>query len=158
MPMKSKQQPEKRHSLPPVIAIPADIDPDYRERLQGLKNGKIVEQGDHPYIDVGDGTLAHVQDARSLLSGVTDGSLIARLTDLAKRCEYPVMIIVGNLYGKSPVDIAHSRSIAGFLTHLELFTRIRTLQAPDRFHAVMMMQLLAKQAQRGFQSFGLEDL
>jgi len=156
--MNSKQQTEQQPSAPPLIAIPADIDPDYRERLQKLKNGNIVVQEDHPFVDVGEDTLVYVQDARVLLSVVTDGSLIVRLTDLAKRCEYPVMIVVGNLYGKSPVDISRSRSIAGFLTHLELFTRIRTLQAPDRFHAVMMVQLLAKQAQRGFHSFGLEDL
>ena len=156
--MNSKQQTEQQPSAPPLIAIPADIDPDYRERLQKLKNGNIVVHEDHPFVDVGEDTLVYVQDARVLLSVVTDGSLIVRLTDLAKRCEYPVMIVVGNLYGKSPVDISRSRSIAGFLTHLELFTRIRTLQAPDRFHAVMMVQLLAKQAQRGFHSFGLEDL
>lgn len=156
--MNSTQQTDQTPVSPPLIAIPADIDSDYRERLQKLKNGKIVVQENHPFIDVGDGTLVHVQDALDFLSGVTDGSLIARLTDLARRCEYPVMIVVGNLYGKSPVDVARSRSIAGFLTHLELFTRIRTLQAPDRFHAVMMIQLLAKQAQRGFHSFGLEDL
>lgn len=156
--MNTTQQPDQPPVSPPQIAIPTDIDPDYRERLQKLKNGKIVIQEDHPFIDVGEDTLVHVQDARSLASEVTDGSLVARLTDLAKRCEYPVMIVVGNLYGKSPVDVSRSRSIAGFLTHLELFTRIRTLQAPDRFHAVMMVQLLAKQAQRGFHSFGLEDL
>lgn len=156
--MNSKQQTNQPPVSPPLITIPGDIDPDYRERLEKLKNGKIVVQEDHPFIDVGEGTLVHVQDARAFLSGVTNGSLITCLTDLTRRCEYPVMIVVGNLYGKSPVDVARSRSIAGFLTHLELFTRIRTLQAPDRFHVVMMIQLLAKQAQCGFHSLGLEDL
>jgi len=154
--------PIQQTDVPPVsptlISIPAEIDPDFRERLQKLKHGKIVVHDHHPFIDVGDGTLVHVQDARGFLAGIADGSLISCLTDLARRCEYPVMIVVGNLFGKAPVDVSRSRSIAGFLTHLELFTRIRALQAPDRFHAVMMVQLLAKQAQHGFHSFGLEDL
>ena len=146
------------HLPHPVIAIPSDMDEDYRQRLLGLKNGRIDEQANHPYVDVGGNTLVHLIDARALLAGINDRSLVEHLADMAKRCEYPVPLIVGSLYGKPPVDIGRSRSIAGFITHLELFTRIRVLQAPDRFHAVMMLQLLAKQAQRGFHSFGLEDL
>lgn len=146
------------HLPHPVIAIPSDMDEDYRQRLLGLKNGRIVEQTNHPYVDVGEDTLVHLTDARGLLAGINDRSLVEHLTDMAKRCEYPVLLIVGGLYGKQPVDVGRSRSIAGFITHLELFTRIRTIQAPDRFHAVMMLQLLAKQAQRGFRFLGLEDL
>ena len=143
---------------PPVIAIPSEMDDDFRQRLQGLKNSQIVVHANHAFVDVGENTLVQLMDARAVLSGVRDQSLVDLLKDMAKRCEYPVLLIVGSLYGKPPVDIARSRSIAGFITHLELFTRIRVLQAPDRFHAVMMLQLLAKQAQRGFHSLGLEDL
>ena len=143
---------------PPVIAIPSALDEDFRQRLLGLKNARIVEQENHGYVDVGENTLVHLLDARALQPGINDRSLVETLGDMTKRCEYPVLLIVGNLYGKPPVDIPRSRSIAGFITHLELFTRIRAIQAPDRFHAVMMLQLLAKQAQRGFHSLGLEDL
>lgn len=155
--MEPSQQ-EAHRTLPPVITIPSSMDDDFRQRLQGLKNAQIVEHANHDYVDVGENTLVHLLDARDLLPGIQDRSLVESLTDMARRCEYPVVLIVGNLYGKPPVDISRSRSIAGFLTNLELFTRIRVLQAPDRFHAVMMLQILAKQAQRGFQSLGLEDL
>ena len=151
-------QPTAQRFPPPVIGIPSSIDDDYRQRLLGLKNGRVVEHSNHPFIDVGENTLVHLLDARALLPSVSDGSLVALLSDMAKQCEFPVLLIVGNLYGKSPVDVGRSRSIAGFIAHLELFTRIRTIQAPDRFHAVMLLQLLAKQAQSGFHSLGLEDL
>lgn len=157
-PQELKPQPEQPAVAPPTIHIPADLGSDYRERLLGLKHAVIAEQTKHSYIDVGDGTLIHLQDSRSMREAISDGSLAAQLADLAKRCEYPVLLIVGRLFERPPVDVGRSRSIAGFLTHLELFTRIRTLQAPDRFHAVMMIQLAAKQTQRGFHSFGLEEL
>lgn len=143
---------------PPTVSIPSDMDPDYRRRLLGLKNCQIVEHDQHAFIDVGEKTLVLLADAREILDCIRDRSLVEQLTAMAKLCEYPVLLIVGNLYGKHPVDIGRSRSIGGFIAHLELFTRIRTLQTPDRFHAVMLVQLLAKQAQRGFHSLGLEDL
>ena len=155
--MEASQQ-EATRLPPPVIAIPSSLDEDFRQRLLGLKNARSVEQANHGYVDVGENTLVHLLDARDLQPGIQDRSLVAVLTDMAKRCEYPVLLIAGNIYGKPPVDVSRSRSIAGFITHLELFTRIRAIQAPDRFHAAMVLQLLAKQAQRGFHSLGLEDL
>lgn len=151
-------QPAAQRLSPPVIGIPSTIEDDYRQRLLGLKNGRVVQHSSHPYTDVGQNTLVHILDATALLPGISNGSLVFLLSDMAKRCEYPVLLIVGSLYGKSPINVGRSRSIAGFIAHLELFTRIRTIQAPDRFHAVMLLQLLAKQAQSGFHSLGLEDL
>ena len=100
----------------PVIAIPSSLDEDFRQRLLGLKNAQIVEQANHSYVDVGENTLVHLLDARDLQPGIQDRSLVAVLTDMAKRCEYPVLLIAGNLYGKPPVDVSRSRSIAGFIT------------------------------------------
>ena len=142
----------------PIISIPATLDEDYQSRLRGPKNRPIQQHTNHDYIDVGDATLVHLVDAGKLLAGIRNHSLVDVLKDLAGRCEYPVLMVVGNPYGRPPIDVMRNRSIAGFSTHLELFTRIRALHAPDRFHAVMMINLLAKQAQHGFTSLGLEDL
>ena len=109
--MESSQQ-EANRLPPPVIAIPSALDEDFRQRLLGLKNARIVEQATHGYVDVGEKTLVHLLDARDLQPGIQDRSLVTVLTDMAKRCEFPVLLIVGNLYGKPPVEISRSRRSA----------------------------------------------
>ena len=143
----------------PVIAVPATLDDDFVERLYGLRNAQIVEHADHPFIDVGEKTLVHLIDAGAVMDCLTSAVLVDTLKDLLSRSEYPVLMVVGNLFGGGDRNNnSRHRCIAGLIAYLELFTRVRLLQVPSRHHATMMLQLLAKQAQNGFHSLGLEDL
>lgn len=143
---------------PPLIRVPSSLREDYLQRLEGTQNARLAFHQDHDFIDVGDNTLVLLHEAKALMPGVSDGSLVLQLKDMAQRCEYPVLLVVGSLYGKPPLDVRRSRSAGGFVAYLELFTRVRAIQVPDRAHTAMMLQLLAKQSQTGFHSLGLEDL
>lgn len=143
-----------------AISIPPTLKAEYKNHLQGMRSVSLTVRTDqeHPYIDVGDSTLVLIVRGADLYNQIRNGQLPAALKGLAQRCEYPVLVIDGPIFSKSREDGAKNRACAGFVTHLELFTRIRTIQAPTTFYAIGILQLIAKQTQLGFHSFGLEDL
>ena len=143
-----------------LISIPSSLDGAYRTRLESMKNVclSIHDGQTQPFIDIGDNTFILISAGDTLLDDVADGVLPEQLKQLATSCEYPVLLIVGSPFPRARGEEGRERAVAGFLSYLELFTRIRAIQAPNKYVALTMLQVMAKQTQRGFQSLGLDQL
>ena len=143
-----------------LISIPSTLDGTYRSRLEGMKNVYLsIHDGQkQPFINIGDNTSVLMFAGETLLDNVADGVLPELLKQLATSCEYPVLLIVGSPFPRARGEEGRERAVAGFLSYLELFTRIRAIQAPNKYVALTTLQVMAKQTQRGFQSLGLDQL
>ena len=143
-----------------VISAPSTLDSEYRERLEGMKNVSLsLHDGQNqPFTDIGDNTLVLISSGETFLEDIISGVLPEQLKTMATRCEYPVLLIVGSPFPRTLDKTWQTRSVAGFLSYLELFTRIRTIQTPNRRIAMSTLQVMAKQTQYGFKSLGLDDL